>query len=40
MRRSGDAEVTAIEVENFSVKDGLVDAAVALGGKLEVAFTP
>ncbi|MDC0723682.1 DUF4403 family protein [Nannocystis bainbridge] len=35
-----DAEVTAIEVENFSVKDGLVDAAVALGGKLEVAFTP
>ncbi|PCC74012.1 protein of unknown function [Nannocystis exedens] len=35
-----DTELTDLEVENFDVKDGVLDAAVALSGKLEVAYTP
>ena len=35
-----NGELTDVQLENFSVKDGVVDAAVALAGKLDIAYSP
>ncbi|WAS90737.1 DUF4403 family protein [Nannocystis punicea] len=35
-----NTELTDLQIENFDIKNGFVDAAVAVAGKLDIAYTP